>query len=178
MVDEPVVTVVTEQVVPAAQPGAGAAGFTDLAAANVEIARLRAENAGRRVDNRDLQGQIDDLKQQVPSADVAAQLAELQTQLQRFQAASAAGISPELLVANDQLATAKTADEMRAAREAIARLTAPAAPPVVNPPPPGAPSQPLSLEEQTAAALKAGNLREVERLNAEKLAGLRAGGTT
>lgn len=158
------------------EKGSGA-NFTDLDAANSEIARLRAENAGRRVDNRGLQEQIDALKGQVPSADVEAQIGDLQSQLDRFKAASEAGISPELLAANERLANAKTADEMRAAQEQITRLTAPPAPPPTNnPAPPAAPSQPLSLEEQTAAAARSGNMREVERLNAEKLIELKPGG--
>ena len=150
--------------------------FVDLDAANAEIARLRGENAGRRVDNRDLQQQIDALKAQVPTVDVERQLNELQTELHRYQAAGEAGVSPELLAANAELAQATTAAEMRAAQEKIARLMTPVAPPANNPAPPAAPSQPLSLNEQIAAAGAAGNVREVERLNAEKLAAMRSGG--
>lgn len=146
--------------------------FTDLDAANAEIARLRGENAGRRVDNRDLQQQIDALKAQVPTVDVQRQLDELQTELHRYQAAGEAGVSPELLAANQELANATTAEAMKAAQEKIARLMTPAAPPANNPAPPAAPSQPLSLNEQIAAAGAAGNMREVERLNAQKLAEL------
>ena len=179
--------VVTERVTERtteAQPGpsvnsggtAAPARFADLDAANQEIARLRAENAGRRVDNRGLQEQIDALKGQVPSADVQRQIDDLQGQLRRFQAAGEAGVSPELLAANERLANATTADEMRAAQEQIARLMAPQAPPASNPAPPSAPSQPPSLEEQTATAMQQGNMREVERLNAEKLIQLSPGG--
>ena len=87
-----------------------------------------------------------------------------------------AGVSPELLAANQELAQATTAGEMKAAQEKIARLMTPVAPPANNPAPPAAPSQPLSLDEQIAAAGAAGNVREVERLNAEKLAAMRPGG--
>lgn len=150
--------------------------FTDLDAANSEIARLRAENAGRRVDNRGLQEQIDALRAQVPTADIQKQIEGLQTELHRYQAAGEAGVSPELLAANQELAQATTAGEMKAAQEKIARLMTPVAPPANNPAPPAAPSQPLSLDEQIAAAGAAGNVREVERLNAEKLAAMRPGG--
>ncbi|KPV49813.1 hypothetical protein SE17_30500 [Kouleothrix aurantiaca] len=173
---------VTERTTERPGPSAGSEGtaapgrFADLEAANAEIARLRAENAGRRVDNRGLQEQIDALKAQVPSTDVREQVAHLQEQLNRYQAASEAGVSRALLAANQELAQATTADEMRAAQEQIARLMAPAAPPTSNPAPPAEPTQPLSREEQTAAAMHTGNMREVERLNAEKLAELSRSG--
>lgn len=169
-------TTVAQAEQPAGSAASGAQPFDDLGRANAEIARLRAENAGRRVDNRDLQTQIDALKGQVPSADVQRQLDELQAQLQRYQAAGEAGISPELLAANARLASATTADEMRTAQEQIARLMAPQAPPASNPSPPAEPTQPLSREEQTATAMHTGNMREVERLNAEKLAELSRSG--
>lgn len=163
------------------QPGAAgdereARPYSDLDAANAEIRRLRGENASRRVDNRTLHEQIDALRQQVPSADVQRQIEDLQAQLQRVQAAGEAGISPELLRASERLRAATSAEEMRAAQAEIARLTAPPpAPATRNPAPPAEPSQPLSRDEQTAAAMQAGNMREVERLNAEKLAELSRG---
>ena len=160
-----------------AAEGGADQSFVDLDAANAEIKRLRGENANRRVSNRDLQAQIDDLKKQVPTADVQQQIADLQGQLQRFQAAGEAGVSPELLRASEELRAATTADEMRAAQEKIARLTAPPAPAARNPLPPREPSQPPSREQQIAAATQAGNMREVERLNADKLAELGSGGT-
>ena len=174
--------VVTERVTERTteQPTAAPARFADLDAANQEIARLRAENAGRRVDNRGLQEQIDALRAQVPTADVQKQIEGLQTELHRFQAAGEAGVSPELLAANERLANATTADEMRAAQEQIARLMADGiardATTLHNPAPPSEPSQPPSLEEQTATAMQQGNMREVERLNAEKLIQLSPGG--
>ena len=172
----------TEQPGPSINSGGtvAPARFADLDAANQEIARLRAENAGRRVDNRGLQEQIDALRAQVPTADVQKQIEGLQTELHRFQAAGEAGVSPELLAANERLANATTADEMRAAQEQIARLMADGiardATTLHNPAPPSEPSQPPSLEEQTATAMQQGNMREVERLNAEKLIQLSPGG--
>lgn len=172
-------TTVAQVEQPAGSAASEAQPFDDLGRANAEIARLRHENAERRVGNRNLQEQIDALKGQVPSADVQRQLDELQAQLQRYQAAGEAGISPELLAANARLASATTADEMRAAQEQIARLMSGRmqyAPPADNPAPPAEPTQPLSREEQTAAAMHTGNMREVERLNAEKLAELSRSG--
>lgn len=169
-------TTVAQAEQPAGSAASEAQPFDDLGRANAEIARLRHENAERRVGNRSLQEQIDALKGQVPSADVQRQLDELQAQLQRYQAAGEAGISPELLAANARLANATTAGEMKAAQEKIARLMTPAAPAASNPAPPAEPTQPLSREEQTAAAMHTGNMREVERLNAEKLAELSRSG--
>jgi len=148
------------------------AGFTDLASANREISRLRRENAERRTSGRDLQAQIDELKKQVPSADIQQQINDLQTQLQRYQAAGEAGISPELLAASEELRQATTADEMRQASERIARLTAQQNGGNRNPAPPREPSAPPSRDEQITAALRDRNMREYQRLNAEKLADL------
>lgn len=153
--------------------GDRAAGFTDLEQANREIARLRDENASRRTGNRSLQEQITELQQrQASGADVQQQIADLQGQLQRFQAATEAGISSELLAATQELQAAKTADEMKAANEKIARLTAQPQPGARNPTPPRQPSAPPSRDEQLTAAVRDGNMREVERINADKLVDL------
>ena len=151
------------------QPGA-AQPFADLDAANAEVKKLREESAGRRVANRDLQTQIADLQKQVPTADVQAQITALQGELQRFQAAGEAGVSPELLRASDELRQATTAEDMRAATEKITRLTAEKATPTQrNPAPPTQPTQPLSLDQKITAAEEGKNVREAMRLKTQKL---------
>ncbi len=152
--------------------GIGAADqpFSDLAAANAEVRRLRDENANRRVSNRSLQEQIDELKKQVPTADVQQQIGELQGQPARYQAAGEAGISPELRRASEELGAARTVDEMRAATEKIQRLTAQPAPSQPrNPAPPRQPTQPPSLDGQIQAAQNQSNVREAMRLKTQKL---------
>jgi hypothetical protein len=146
--------------------------FADLAAANAEIRRLRDENANRRVSNRSLQEQIDDLKKQAPAADVQQQIAELQGQLARYQAAGEAGVSTELLRASEELARATTAEEMRQAQLRLSDLTQRQATPPAprNPAPPRQPTQPPSLDQQIQAAQSAGNVREAMRLKTQKLA--------
>ncbi len=154
--------------VPAVDPPAQP--FADLAAANAEIVKLRAESGTRRVTNVELNKQIADLQKQVPTADIQAQITQLQGEVQRFQAAGEAGVSPELLRASDELRNAKTADEMKAATEKITRLTAAgtaAKPP--NPTPPKVPTAPLSLDEQITAAEASKNVRESMRLKTQKL---------
>jgi hypothetical protein len=101
---------------------------------------------------------------------VQRQIGELQGQLQRYQAAGEAGVSPELLRASEELGSATTADEMRAAQEKIQRLTAqPATNGNRNPAPPRQPTQPPSLDEQITAAENQGNVREAMRLKTQKL---------
>jgi hypothetical protein len=175
--DQPTTEEVTERTTttkttPPAKPAVDppAQPFADLESANAEVKKLREESAGRRVANRDLQTQIADLQKQVPTADVQSQITELQGQLNRYQAAGEAGVSPELLRASDELRSATTADEMKAATEKITRLTAaqttngPR-----NPAPPKVPTTPPSLDEQITAAESGKNVREAMRLKTQKL---------
>ena len=110
--------------------------------------------------------QLGKLHLRLPLAEVIAsqqQINDLQSQLQRYQAAGEAGISPELLSASEELRQATTADEMRTASERIARLTAKQNGSGRNPAPPRQPSQPPSRDEQITAALRERCLTTVPR---------------
>jgi hypothetical protein len=134
-----------------------------------EIERLRRENAQRRVENRDLRGQIEELRQQVLSEEERERIEATERRLARLEAASEAEVPLEQLRAAEALANAQTSEELRTAQQRMAEVLRMQADAIRNPVPPRQPAQPASLDEQIRTAERAGDTREALRLKTQKL---------